>query len=209
MKYLMLLYTILFVFSFSKLTNHHFPSENLIFKTIVKSLNTTNYIRTHFEYKDYLQKIQTLNLPENVKNWIKTVNPINNNSVSNIYLSYDPKIGGKAIGELFYLGFRNNKVSFYYGIYEAVLSPLGKFTTLQCMNLAFGKRCKNIEYKPTISEEALKSYIGDEMRKDMEKKLSVFQSVKGLIDAADKISGTWKSIVDAFKTVHIKKVTIK
>ena len=141
----MLLYTILFAFSFSKVTNHHFPSENLIFKTIVKSLNTTNYIRNYYEYKDYLQKIQTLNLPENVKNWIKTVNPINNNSVSNIYLSYDTKIGGKAIGELFYLGFRNNKVSFYYGIYEAVLSPLGKFTTLQCMNLAFGKRCKNIE----------------------------------------------------------------
>ena len=43
----------------------------------------------------------------------------------------------------------------------------------------------------------------------MEKQLSVFQSVKGLIDAADKISVTWKSIVDAFKTVHIKKVTIK
>lgn len=196
----MLLYTILFVFSFSKLTNHHFPSENLIFKTIVKSLNTTNYIRTHFEYKDYLQKIQTLNLPENVKNWIKTVNPINNNSVSNIYLSYDTKIGGKAIGELFYLGFRNNKVSFYYGIYEAVLSPLGKFTTLQCMNLAFGKRCKNIEYKPTISEEALKSYIGEEMRKDMEKKLTMFIKVESLSNVAKEIGDTWKNIVEAFRT---------
>lgn len=196
----MLLYTILFVFSFSKLTNHHFPSENLIFKTIVKSLNTTNYIREYYEYKDYLQKIQTLNLPENVKNWIKTVNPINNNSVSNIYLSYDTKIGGKAIGELFYLGFRNNKVSFYYGIYEAVLSPLGKFTTLQCMNLAFGKRCKNIEYKPTISEEALKSYIGEEMRKDMEKKLTMFIKVESLSNVAKEIGDTWKNIVEAFRT---------
>ena len=200
MKYLMLLYTILFVFSFSKLTNHHFPSEKLIFKTIVKSLNTTNYIREYYEYKDYLQKIQTLNLPENVKNWIKTVNPINNNSVSNIYLSYDTKIGGKAIGELFYLGFRNNKVSFYYGIYEAVLSPLGKFTTLQCMNLAFGKRCKNIEYKPTISEEALKSYIGEEMRKDMEKKLTMFIKVESLSNVAKEIGDTWKNIVEAFRT---------
>ena len=196
----MLLYTILFVFSFSKLTNHHFPSENLIFKTIVKSLNTTNYIREYYEYKDYLQKIQTLNLPENVKNWIKTVNPINNNSVSNIYLSYDTKIGGKAIGELFYLGFRNNKVSFYYGIYEAVLSPLGKFTTLQCMNLAHGKRCKNIEYKPTISEEALKSYIGEEMRKDMEKKLTMFIKVESLSNVAKEIGDTWKNIVEAFRT---------
>ena len=196
----MLLYTILFVFSFSKLTNHHFPSENLIFKTIVKSLNTTNYIREYYEYKDYLQKIQTLNLPENVKNWIKTVNPINNNSVSNIYLSYDTKIGGKAIGELFYLGFRNNKVSFYYGIYEAVLSPLGKFTTLQCMNLAFGKRCKNIEYKPTISEEALKSYIDEEMRKDMEKKLTMFIKVESLSNVAKEIADTWKKIAEAFRT---------
>ena len=196
----MLLYTILFVFSFSKLTNHHFPSENLIFKTIVKSLNTTNYIRDYYEYKDYLQKIQTLNLPENVKNWIKTVNPINNNSVSNIYLSYDTKIGGKAIGELFYLGFRNNKVSFYYGIYEAVLSPLGKFTTLQCMNLAFGKRCKNIEYKPTISEEALKSYIDEEMRKDMEKKLTMFIKVESLSNVAKEIADTWKKIAEAFRT---------
>ena len=196
----MLLYTILFVFSFSKLTNHHFPSEKLIFKTIVKSLNTTNYIREYYEYKDYLQKIQTLNLPENVKNWIKTVNPINNNSVSNIYLSYDTKIGGKAIGELFYLGFRNNKVSFYYGIYEAVLSPLGKFTTLQCMNLAFGKRCKNIEYKPTISEEALKSYIDEEMRKDMEKKLTMFIKVESLSNVAKEIADTWKNIVEAFRT---------
>ena len=196
----MLLYTILFVFSFSKLTNHHFPSEKLTFKTIVKSLNTTNYIREYYEYKDYLQKIQTLNLPENVKNWIKTVNPINNNSVSNIYLSYDTKIGGKAIGELFYLGFRNNKVSFYYGIYEAVLSPLGKFTTLQCMNLAFGKRCKNIEYKPTISEEALKSYIDEEMRKDMEKKLTMFIKVESLSNVAKEIGDTWKNIVEAFRT---------
>ena len=196
----MLLYTILFVFSFSKLTNHHFPSENLIFKTIVKSLNTTNYIRDYYEYKDYLQKIQTLNLPENVKNWIKTVNPINNNSVSNIYLSYDTKIGGKAIGELFYLGYRDNKVSFFYGIYEAVLSPLGKFTTLQCMNLAYGKRCKNIEYKPTISEEALKSYIGEEMRKDMEKKLTMFIKVESLSNVAKEIADTWKNIVEAFRT---------
>ena len=200
MKYLMLLYTILFVFSFSKLTNHHFPSEKLIFKTIVKSLNTTNYIREYYEYKDYLQKIQTLNLPENVKNWIKTVNPINNNSVSNIYLSYDTKIGGKAIGELFYLGYRDNKVSFFYGIYEAVLSPLGKFTTLQCMNLAYGKRCKNIEYKPTISEEALKSYIGEEMRKDMEKKLTMFIKVESLSNVAKEIGDTWKNIVEAFRT---------
>ena len=200
MKYLMLLYTILFVFSFSKLTNHHFPSEKLIFKTIVKSLNTTNYIREYYEYKDYLQKIQTLNLPENVKNWIKTVNPINNNSVSNIYLSYDTKIGGKAIGELFYLGYRDNKVSFFYGIYEAVLSPLGKFTTLQCMNLAYGKRCKNIEYKPTISEEALKSYIGEEMRKDMEKKLTMFIKVESLSNVAKEIADTWKNIVEAFRT---------
>ena len=200
MKYLMLLYTILFVFSFSKLTNHHFPSEKLTFKTIVKSLNTTNYIREYYEYKDYLQKIQTLNLPENVKNWIKTVNPINNNSVSNIYLSYDTKIGGKAIGELFYLGFRNNKVSFYYGIYEAVLSPLGKFTTLQCMNLAYGKRWKNIEYKPTISEEALKSYIGEEMRKHMEKKLTMFIKVESLSNVAKEIADTWKNIVEAFRT---------
>ncbi len=209
MKYLMLLYTILFAFSFSKVINHHFPSEKLIFKTIVKSLNTTNELLRNYEYKNYLQEIQTLNLPENVKNWIKTVNPINNNSVSNIYLSYDPKIGGKAIGELFYLGYRDNKVSFYYGIYEAVLSPLGKFTTLQCMNLFHGKTCKNVEYKPTIREEALKSYIGEEMRKDMEKKFPVFRSVKDLIDAANKISGTWKNIVDAFNKVYIKKVTIK
>ena len=144
-------------------------------------------------------------MPENVKNWSKTVNPINNNSVSNIYLSYDTKIGGKAIGELFYLGFRNNKVSFYYGIYEAVLSPLGKFTTLQCMNLFHGKTCKNVEYKPNISEEALKSYIGEEMRKDMEKKISGFRSFKDLIDATDKISGTWKNIVDAFKSSYPKK----
>ena len=200
MKYLMLLYTILFAFSFSKVTNHHFPSENLIFKTIVKSLNTTNYIRNYYEYKDYLQKIQTLNLPENVKNWIKTVNPINNNSVSNIYLLYDTKIWGKGYGELFYLGFRNNKVSFYYGIYEAVLSPLGKFTTLQCMNLAYGKRCKNIEYKPTISEEALKSYIGEEMRKDMEKKHSGFANIERLINAANKISEEWKKIAESFRT---------
>ena len=88
----MLLYTILFAFSFSKVTNHHFPSENLIFKTIVKSLNTTSHISTNVEYKNYLKEIQTFDLPENVNNWIKTVNPINNNSVSNIYLSYDTKI---------------------------------------------------------------------------------------------------------------------
>ncbi len=198
MKYLMLLYTILFAFSFSKVTNHHFPSENLIFKTIVNSLNTTNELMRNYEYINYLQKIQTLNLPENVKNWIKTVNPINNNSVSNIYLSYDPKNGGKAIGELFYLGFRNNKVSFYYGIYEAVLSPLGKFTILQCMNLFHGKTCKNVEYKP--SEEALKSYIGEEMRKDLEKKLSGFKKFENLIDTANKIVETWKKLAEGFKT---------
>ena len=117
-------------------------------------------------------------MTETVKNWIKTVNPINNNSISNIYLSYDRKIGGKAIGELFYLGIRNNKVSFYYGIYEVVLSPLGKFTTLQCTNLVFGRGCKNIDYIPDISKDALKSYISDEMRKGMEKNL---QGLKKLI----------------------------
>ena len=106
----------------------------------------------------------------------------------------------KGYGELFYLGFRNNKVSFYYGIYEAVLSPLGKFTTLQCMNLAFGKRCKNIEYKPTISEEALKSYIDEEMRKDMEEKLTMFIKVESLSNVAKEIGDTWKNIVEAFRT---------
>ena len=56
MKYLILFYSILFIFTFSKVTHHHFPSEKLVYKTLVKSLNSTNEIRTNYEYKDYLQK---------------------------------------------------------------------------------------------------------------------------------------------------------
>ena len=78
-------------------------NTNDAYKRILKKINVTNAIEIVASNKTEMNnKINTANVSENIKDWVKNSSPNKTNSKSNIDLSYDKNEGGKAKGELYY-----------------------------------------------------------------------------------------------------------
>ena len=164
-------------------------NTNDAYKRILKRINVTNAIEIVASNKTEMNnKINTANVSENIKDWVKNSSPNKTNSKSNIDLSYDKKEGGKAKGELYYYSRRLNSVNktkiidqvvFYYGIAYAELRPYEPIKYKKCKWRLFKKVCTNHYYSPVIEEDNLKTFINMKMReairKDIQNKKKVIK----------------------------------
>jgi len=164
-------------------------NTNDAYKRILKKINVTNAIEIVASNKTEMNnKINTANVSENIKDWVKNSSPNKTNSKSNIDLSYDKKEGGKAKGELYYYSRRLNSVNktkiidqvvFYYGIAYAELRPYEPIKYKKCKWRLFKKVCTNHYYSPVIEEDNLKTFINMKMReairKDIQNKKKVIK----------------------------------
>ena len=154
-------------------------NTNDAYKRILKRINVTNAIEIVASNKTEMNnKINTANVSENIKDWVKNSSPNKTNSKSNIDLSYDKKEGGKAKGELYYYSRRLNSVNktkiidqvvFYYGIAYAELRPYEPIKYKKCKWRLFKKVCTNHYYSPVIEEDNLKTFINMKMRESIRK----------------------------------------
>ena len=154
-------------------------NTNDAYKRILKKINVTNAIEIVASNKTEMNnKINTANVSENIKDWVKNSSPNKTNSKSNIDLSYDKKEGGKAKGELYYYSRRLNSVNktkiidqvvFYYGIAYAELRPYEPIKYKKCKWRLFKKVCTDHYYSPVIEEDNLKTFINMKMRESIRK----------------------------------------
>ena len=142
-----------------------YMSEDQVYNDVIKNVNAkAGYSLKLEKGKNYIEAITALPIPENVKNWVKKVDVSRKNSVANIDFSYDPKKGGTAEGELYYLSTKDNKIAFYYGTAVATLLPVRVYNKRLCITIFIGQKCKYDLFTPTINEEKLKDKVNLKMR---------------------------------------------
>ena len=143
-------------------------NTNDAYKRILKKINVTNAIEIVASNKTEMNnKINTANVSENIKDWVKNSSPNKTNSKSNIDLSYDKNEGGKAKGELYYFSLKENKYVFYYGTADVELGRAEKYYVKKCFLLI----CSRKLVVPVIKEDILKSFLNIEIRKAIREKL--------------------------------------
>ena len=143
-------------------------NTNDVYKRILKRINVTNAIEIVASNKTEMNnKINTANVSENIKDWVKNSSPNKTNSKSNIDLSYDKNEGGKAKGELYYFSLKENKYVFYYGTADVELGRAEKYYVKKCFLLI----CSRKLVVPVIKEDILKSFLNIEIRKAIREKL--------------------------------------
>ena len=151
-------------------------SSKFNMNSLLKSLNVTKALTIrHSNSSHVLDKIKEADVPEKVKEWIKTVNPKKLNSISNIDLSYDKKEGGKAKGELYYYShtkfFSWSSYVFNYGTVDVELKPIPVLTQKKCKGLFGNRKCRDVPYSPYVSEENLKAFLNTKMREAIRKEI--------------------------------------
>ncbi len=160
-------------------------SDDQVYNDVIKNVNAkAGYSLKLEKGKNYIQPITALPIPENVKNWVKKVDVSRKNSVANIDFSYDPKKGGTAEGELYYLSTQNNTISFYYGTAVATLGPVKIYNKRTCKKIIFAQKCQNNLYFPTINEEILKDKVNLRMRTS----ITMYIIVKSAVDVFKQYS---------------------
>ena len=143
-------------------------NTNDAYKRILKKINVTNAIEIVASNKTEMNnKINTANVSENIKDWVKNSSPNKTNSKSNIDLSYEKNEGGKAKGELYYFSLQENKYVFYYGTADVELGRAEKYYVKKCFLLI----CSRKLVVPVIKEDILKSFLNIEIRKAIREKL--------------------------------------
>ena len=151
-------------------------SSKFNMNSLLKSLNVTKAVTIrHSNASHVLDKIKEADVPEKVKEWVKTANPKKLNSISNIDLSYDKKQGGKAKGELYYYSYTKflfwSNYVFNYGTVEAELKPIPVLTQRKCKGLLGNRKCHNVPYSPYVSEDNLKTFLNTKMREAIRKQI--------------------------------------
>ena len=151
-------------------------SSKFNMNSLLKSLNVTKAVTIRESNSSrVLDKIKEADVPEKVKEWVKTANPKKLNSISNIDLSYDKKQGGKAKGELYYYSYTKflfwSNYVFNYGTVEAELKPIPVLTQRKCKGLLGNRKCHNVPYSPYVSEDNLKTFLNTKMREAIRKQI--------------------------------------
>ena len=166
-------------------------SSKFNMNSLLKSLNVTKAVTIrHSNASHVLDKIKEADVPEKVKEWVKTANPKKLNSISNIDLSYDKKQGGKAKGELYYYSYTKflfwSNYVFNYGTVEAELKPIPVLTQRKCKGLLGNRKCHNVPYSPYVSEENLKTFLNTKMREAIRKQIKKQNKTKPLNNTQKK-----------------------
>ena len=151
-------------------------SSKFNMNSLLKSLNVTKAVTIRESNSSrVLDKIKEADVQENVKEWVKTINPKKLNSKSNIDLSYDKKEGGKAKGELYYYShtkfFSWSSYVFNYGTVDVELKPIPVLTQKKCKGLFGNRKCRDVPYSPYVSEDNLKAFLNIKMREAIRKQI--------------------------------------
>jgi hypothetical protein len=108
-----------------------------------------------------------VNISQNLKNFLKSTNPKDDNILLKIDVVYDAETGGKATGELMIHKTENNKIVVEYGKIYGSLPRIEPTLKRECTRVGNYEKCKNILYTPYVDKIKLKDMIHNSMIQKM------------------------------------------
>ena len=152
---------ILTILLLSYVLSKRVPPLNMEFPNEIGKIKVTKALQVKTIEEDYIEKIDKLDVPNKVKEWVKTLNASKLNSKSNIDLLYNKTIGGYAKGDLYYFYKNKEEYTFKYGSAEVVLKPLKPIKRYWCPLKA---KCGYYSFPNFYNEKQFRRYVIRRMR---------------------------------------------
>ena len=156
---------------------HSINSQNVDYNRLINRIFLTRYQETFNKNEKYIEKLLSVSIPQNLKNFLKSTNPKDDNILLKIDVVYDAETGGKATGELMIHKTENNKIVVEYGKIYGSLPRIEPTLKRECTRVGNYEKCKNILYTPYVDKIKLKDMIHNsmiqKMRNSLKKKLSM------------------------------------
>ena len=78
---------------------HSINSQNVDYNRLINRIFLTRYQETFNKNEKYIEKLLSVSIPQNLKNFLKSTNPKDDNILLKIDVVYDAETGGKATGD--------------------------------------------------------------------------------------------------------------
>ena len=142
---------------------HSINSQNVDYNRLINGIYIAGYQEFYNKYENYIEKLLSVSIPQNLKNFLKTTNPKDDNILLKIDVVYDAETGGKATGELMIHKTENNRIVVQYGRIYGSLPRIEPTLKRVCKTIMNMEKCKNEFVSPIITKEQLKIEIHNKM----------------------------------------------
>ena len=146
---------------------HSINSQNVDYNRLINRIFLTRYQETFNKNEKYIEKLLSVSIPQNLKNFLKSTNPKDDNILLKIDVVYDAETGGKATGDILVHKTENNKIVVEYGKIYGSLPRIEPTLKRECTRVGNYEKCKNILYTPYVDKIKLKDMIHNSMIQKM------------------------------------------
>ena len=156
---------------------HSINSQTVDYNRLINRIFLTGYQETFNKNEKYIEKLLSVSIPQNLKNFLKSTNPKDDNILLKIDVVYDAETGGKATGDILVHKTENNRIVVQYGRIYGSLPRIEPILKRVCQRVGNFDKCKNILYTPYVDKIKLKDMIHNsmiqKMRNSLKRKLSM------------------------------------
>ena len=156
---------------------HSINSQNVDYNRLINRIFLTRYQETFNKNEKYIEKLLSVSIPQNLKNFLKSTNPKDDNILLKIDVVYDAETGGKATGDILVHKTENNRIVVQYGRIYGSLPRIEPILKRVCQRVGNFDKCKNTLYTPYVDKIKLKDMIHNsmiqKMRNSLKRKLSM------------------------------------
>ena len=156
---------------------HSINSQTVDYNRLINRIFLTRYQETFNKNEKYIEKLLSVSIPQNLKNFLKSTNPKDDNILLKIDVVYDAETGGKATGDILVHKTENNRIVVEYGRIYGGLPRIEPILKRVCQRVGNFDKCKNILYTPYVDKIKLKDMIHNsmiqKMRNSLKRKLSM------------------------------------
>ena len=156
---------------------HSINSQTVDYNRLINRIFLTGYQETFNKNEKYIEKLLSVSIPQNLKNFLKSTNPKDDNILLKIDVVYDAETGGKATGDILVHKTENNRIVVQYGRIYGSLPRIEPILKRVCQRVGNFDKCKNTLYTPYVDKIKLKDMIHNsmiqKMRNSLKKKLSM------------------------------------
>ena len=146
---------------------HSINSQTVDYNRLISGINIRGYQGSYNKNENYIEELLSANISQNLKNFLKSTNPKEDNILLKIDVVYDAETGGKATGELMIHKTENNKIVVEYGKIYGSLPRIEPTLKRECTRVGNYEKCKNILYTPYVDKIKLKDMIHNSMIQKM------------------------------------------
>ena len=146
---------------------HSINSQTVDYNRLISGIYIRGYQGLYNTYENYKEKLLSANISQNLKNFLKSTNPKDDNILLKIDVVYDAETGGKATGDILVHKTENNRIVVEYGRIYGGLPRIEPILKRVCQRVGNFDKCKNILYTPYVDKIKLKDMIHNSMIQKM------------------------------------------